>query len=585
MLCMKRADNKGFTLMELLVVIAISALLLLIVMWPLIRSFELTRNAQAMVDAQDSVRTLMAQIRADVANAMFIYDNTNTPVMLPVRKLDGSVDTATMLRFAKLDIVPAKTIAHCDNPGHPVGEPRDFEREDAEGHVAAAPNCPVCGSANVQIRPKLPVEQTRRVVRYFLALRWNDPTAVNFGWHTRNDNSKVPGEENKVVIYRVEFDPRDDRLFSAADSADPTQRLAKTDFFYDPADSIAGGRCCDNWARIASTIGIAKYEDLVTAQYVGNEPTIVTPTVRFGFMSVDNETMAGAYTTDATFGSPDSPPTVYRGKYGYWIPGSSAAVYRNDFTVAYSSQWVTNAGVTHQVVMKYVNSGGTWTSAPDFDITEYLNTGRIVDAVGGDGTVEMAFVLDNNKGVVDFGLTPARPDAAATSVSPVDPAVLNKRYHDVYSGVGGPADPGSARRSDLLTTFDPASPNYLANARVVPGSEKVFGPNMLFPGVVVRYQRVPNGLGDPDINQYKIDYDTGQIEFSPVYDQDLPEGYGPINVDYKVYLIRDGDSVKATYQTKSMVQVSVGMRLMDPQSGKPNLVNVQDAIPVGNALR
>ncbi len=587
MLSVRRTHNKGFTLMELLVVMAIAGLLLLIVMWPLIRSFELTRSAQAMVDAQDSVRNLMGQIRADISGAMFIYDNSNTPLMLPVRKLDKSVDTTSfLLRFAKLDMVPARTIAHCNNPTHPAGDPRDFEREDAEGFVVAAPICPVCSSKNVEIRPRLPIEQSKRIVRYFLGLRSNDPTSESFGWHSRNDNSKVMGEENKVVIYRVEFDPRDDRLFSAADSADPGQRLAKPDFFYDPAESITGGRCCDNWARFAQPVGIAKYQDLVRATYQNDEPVTVDPTVSFAFYSVDNESLPGAYSSDTTFSSPDTPPTVFRGKYGYWIPGSSVSVYRNDYAVAYSSQWVTNAGVTHLAVMKHVNSGGTWTSTPDFDITEYLNTGRVMDAPGGDGVVEMGFTIDSNRGTVDFGLIPGKVSATDPSISPVDPAVLNQRFHDVYNGAGGnPPDPGTASRSDLLTTFDPGSPNFLANARVVSGSEKVFGPDMLFPARTTRYQRVPLGLGDPDINQYKMDYETGEIEFSPVYDQDLPEGHGYINVDYKVYFIRNDDIVKATYMTKSVVQVTVGMRLLDPQTGKPNLVNAEDAIPVGNALR
>ena len=59
----------------------------------------------------------------------------------------------------------------------------------------------------------------------------------------------------------------------------------------------------------------------------------------------------------------------------------------------------------------------------------------------------------------------------------------------------------------------------------MPGSEKIIGPDMTFGdhfGKPVRYERVPLSLGDPRMNQYKIDYDTGWLFFSRDPSLDLP---------------------------------------------------------------
>jgi hypothetical protein len=106
----------------------------------------------------------------------------------------------------------------------------------------------------------------------------------------------------------------------------------------------------------------------------------------------------------------------------------------------------------------------------------------------------------------------------------------------------------------------------------------------------VAYQRVPFALGEPGFNQYKINYDTGEIFFSPVYDQKLPEiangsGFLPIRVDYKVHFNTDGDVVRGDYQTKAAVVVHLQMKMYDPESAKPHSVDLTNTIKVRNALR
>ena len=149
-----------------------------------------------------------------------------------------------------------------------------------------------------------------------------------------------------------------------------------------------------------------------------------------------------------------------------------------------------------------------------------------------------------------------------------------------------------------MSTFVDSDTNaqYLEHARIVPGSEQIVGPDMTpgyeHSGKLVRYQRVPLALGDPGLNQYKLDYDNGGIYFSSVWDQDLPDTdeFGeplgvPIQAYYKVQFNQNGDVVRGDYSTKSLVNIHLQMRMYDPESGKPHPVDLNDSIKVRNALR
>ena len=100
---------------------------------------------------------------------------------------------------------------------------------------------------------------------------------------------------------------------------------------------------------------------------------------------------------------------------------------------------------------------------------------------------------------------------------------------------------------------------------------------------------MPSALGDPGFNQYKIDYDTGDVYFSSAYDQNLPEGTTSdpfkIGVNYKIQFNRDGDVIKGDYITKNLVTVHLGIRMFDPESGKPHTVELNNSVKVRNALR
>lgn len=612
--------NRGFTLIEILVVMAISIILVGLVLAPVVQSFNMTRRAQAMVDAQDSARTAMEQISRELGQAMYVFDNSTGPIavhndgstpaylasgegpiQLPVRQASSSIQCFT-LPFGKIDFILPKMTMHCNNPNtdeHPDDSPRDYPRYIEQGgrkYYLAWPSCPVCQSANVDARPSLPLSQDVTVVRYFLGLRYNDPdkdpmgTPVSdlasgeglFGWKSPWVGEVEAGAENQVVLYRAEFDPHDNSLFPA--DMPVSERLSDPIFFYRTAPNSDGVPCCRRWQEVAQVVGMGKYQDLAVGKYDSNGNVLsVEPTVTFRFSAINNDTFSGTYSQSKGFDYPDAVPSVFEGAYGYWTPGSYAVtVYRDNMNIAYST--AIQGG--NLVVLKH----GAGAPAPTFNISEYLNTGRIVTGGTGNDPVEMAFTVDLNRGLVNFALRPPRP-VGQTVACLLDPQAINGEFHDLYS-----IDRGSARRMDVLSTFAPGTEYYLANARIVPGSERVTGLNMT-PGLGggrTLYERVPLALGDPGPNQYKIDYDTGVVYFSSVFNHNLPvitNSSGEtapgamIEVDYKVYFNRPGDVVKGDYTTKSLVNVHLSMRMFDPESGKPATVDLNNSIKVRNALR
>lgn len=578
---MKTIINKkhGFTLMELLVVIALSMILLGLVMAPVIQSFNLTRRAEALVDAQDSARTSMARITRDFSQAMFVYDNQNGFINLPTQN-NGNI----ALYYAKIDMVLPKMVMHCNNPNHPVGEPRDFQREEtisSNTYEYDLRPCPACEAAGedpniVEVKPKLPLEQSSKLVRYFLGLKNNKPTAAR--WNAKDINSI---SDNSVVLYRAEFDPKDNNLFPSAMTI--ADRLKYENFFYDTTTS-SGSPIWQNWARIAKPIGISRRQDLVNATYDNNgNLTSLQPTVSFRFTMVDNEALSGSYLNDAANDYPGAMPTNFRAKHGYWAwtAQSSIEVLRDDPNTNYPSPDVvyrteTDPNNGHVIIKKYQYNGGT--SVYDdkgtmFDISQYISDGTYSITPP---ELEMAFLIDPNKGAVNFALPTVQSNG-------LDPAQINADFNAAYA-----YDMSSATRGGTLLPFNDA---MFEPALIVPGTERVFGANFYNADADIAYDRVPLGLGDPGANQYKIDYDSRYLEFASSPSTPLPEldssgnPVPKIDVKYLMHFNRPGDIIRASYVTKSLVTVNLGIKLYDKIVGKANIVNVTQNVQVGNALR
>lgn len=627
-------NRKGFTLIEILIVLAISVILMGLVLAPVVQSFNMTRRARAMADAQDAARHAMEMFSREIGEAMFVYENSRRamtvfdksglpgtvldegPLQLPVRNPSGSIQWF-VLPNAKLDLILPKVTMHCQNPRHPDTHPRDYPRGNE-----AWPECPVCKSDNVDAKPTLPLQREATVVRYFLGLRYNDPSKTNpatlaegeglFGWRTPYGERTEYGEENQVVLYRAEFDPTDDTLFPAGMSV--AERLSDPIFFYRP-------NYCKKWADLAQVVGMGQYQDLITAEFDSSgNATSVEPSVKFRFAAVDNDPFTGTFAQDKSFEYPDAVPTVFAASYGYWTALDGISVYRNtqddngnDVTVEYTTRYVPVSGVQHLMIMRRDDTGN---ERQEFDITDYLNklvAGNLTTIArpSSSEAPEMAFIFDYgvtngqvwlnfNRGIVNFALAPPRPQGQS-SVVRLDPLAINLAYMHAFD-----RDRGSARRLALLDTFNPDTSGWVANTRMVPGSDRVVGPDMTPPvsrvvsnntvhfrsrsNTPVVYERVPLNLGDPGPNQYKVDYDTGVLYFSSAYDQHLPDQFqngtdARIDVDYKIYFNRLEDAVKGSYTTKDLVNIHLEMRMFDPESGKPHSVDLTNSVKVRNALR
>ena len=230
--------RSGFTMIEILVVIAITVILLGLIMYPVIRTFNLTRQANVMVMAQDTARNTLEQVTRELGQAMFVYDNSNSPINFPVTDPKGN-NVVLQALYGKIDFVLPKMFMHCNNPDHDESKgSRDYERGDE-----AFPPCPVCGSTNVEARPKEPLSQDTKIVRYFIGLK--DPTKPR-------DWVDEGAPENGFVLYRAEFDPYDTDLIDR-DSQTGEPILDDPNFFY--------GQHSEAWRKVSHVVGPVKDVD------------------------------------------------------------------------------------------------------------------------------------------------------------------------------------------------------------------------------------------------------------------------------------------------------------------------------------
>ncbi len=618
--------HRGFTMMELLVVMAVSAILMTLVLGPVVQTFQLTRQAQAMVDAQDAARMGLLSISRELGQAMSVQDNTQvnmvpaqeglpdgvlanrteTPIMLPVNQPGSNTPHWFVLPYALIDFVLPKIYMHCNNSSHPGGQPRDFPRDirisDGGGErteLRGWPDCPYCRNAGekadiVEARPKLPLEPSTTRVRYFLALRFNhlgvaldEEDPPNLGWVSPPGRKTLAGPENGVVLYRAEYSPHDPNLFP--DGMSIEERLVDPYFFYRTGAAPNGKEYHENWKNLARIVGIGKYEDLLTAE-LSPDNTIrsVSPTVSFHTSSVENDTFNPAYSSDAKHDYPNAPATVFTSTHGYWTPDYRVDVMRMGQPVKVDFYTVLDGNT--ELIVRRVQEHNDFVETDEFDISEYHRIGYVLPDSSRRNPLEMAFTINADKGSVNFTLQPPRIGQAPSGPVGIDDAKeINDDFRTQYA-----SDRGGAIRWSLLPTFNPnIADQYLRNARIVPGSESIVGPDMTLGenyARPTRYERVPLSLGNPGLNQYMIDYDTGRLFFSRDPSFDIPEADSggnrcKIQANYLIYFNRQDDVVRGDYLTKSLITVKIGMRMLEPETGKPFPVDLTDKVKVRNALR
>jgi hypothetical protein len=285
---------------------------------------------------------------------------------------------------------------------------------------------------------------------------------------------------------------------------------------------------------------------------------------------------------------------------------------------------------------------------------------------------QIAFTVDAQRGAINF----AFPQWAVTWTtvnnvrmplpcyySPVDvnsalTGAYGRRFIDLrkplsaalYGATGNqqPLNAAETLNANLLTPLGWLQPsnagatnpisNFVPTVRIVPGSERVFGPDMRpgpHYGYRTQFTRVASNAGVVGPNQYKISYEdnpnaapadandpggnandprvhVGYVEFDSQFDGDststtsiqagtfpphslpickwdptigdvnanLPSD--PIEVSYQFQMNRPNDVVKVDYLTRGLMNVAVQARLYEPSTGTPQVTVVTEKIRVRN---
>jgi len=526
----RRRNNSGFTLLEILVVIVITIMMIGLILGPVAQTFNLTSRAQKQIEAQDTARVVLEQISRELSEAVFVYDNTDKPIIVQIFDSDGNAQDVNVY-YAMIDFVPPRMVCHCMNPNHPEGESREFPR-DIGGMEEASPICPVstCNSSEVEIRPAQPLQPNTNVVRYFIAKKfpeqpWNSPFATG---------TVAGGEDNPYVLYRAEYNPWDEGL-----------RKDEPDFFYNPDSGPL-------WWKISRIVGPAKDVDMIESGIAADKTTIFArPFITFTPTAVQNDPLTPTYMSDIDAEVPKAIPTVFRASFGHWTPNIMVKVFRNGFTTPYYTAYSGNR-------LCVFDSDGNEV----FDITQFQSTGAFSPA----GKLDLMFDVDPKNGDVSF--------AMPGEIEEFDSDNINDAFYNTFKIICV---------GERKIQVNP----YIPNAKIVPGSEEIIerdatpGPNHINP---VRYERVPFAISDPGRNQYKINYGNGEICFSPRFDEPLPPGK-KIEVRYKFHNNLPGDIVRADYTTKNLITISMQIRMYDPASGKSQSMQLANKVKVNNTVR
>lgn len=354
---------RAFTLVELLVVIAITSILLALLFGPIISSFNLTRRARSISQAQDAARFGLERLTRELGRATYVYDNGLTPVAIPmayddVPTQEGPIDIGNpadaynpadwpRIAYSRIDLVQSAV------------------RQDAGDIIDPTTGQPVGGA---ELRPGV---RGKRVTRYFLGLRYpgKDNTGTQRLYQNRYEFRRTDNDNNPVILYRAEYDPSDPNLFdmtwNAATRSRPTYNstAANSGGFNDPAffyaDRIANSAATDNngnpildvrgaplvgngrtyaenWQAIAQPVLVSDNVDLLRWNRVGaatnrNEKDAkdpFTPTATFAPVAVPDDVAAPGFLTSGGVETPAAVPTLYQTKYAAWTYPYTITVLR-----------------------------------------------------------------------------------------------------------------------------------------------------------------------------------------------------------------------------------------------------------------
>ncbi len=308
-------------------------------------------------------------------------------------------------------------------------------------------------------------------------------------------------------------------------------------------------------------------------------------------------------------------PTVYTTTSKSWSLPYHVSLYPANFDgantaddrgVYYDTQLAPRSGaftagngtVTVSVgdVMEYRHVGSADTTGRlVYDVTQGFAVSDTGSGYGVGGTNFIPMSINPDTGTINFA-------AASLPNGPADRYTREWVYPT--PNANGTVDltmaPPASVAVSPLAGGTPTSPTGVANAHLVPGSVRVFGPDQTAgpgAGLKVAYQEVqPNSsafdtqAGD---NQFSIDYATGVLTLKP-------NAPGPVGVtyEYQANMTRtdptkslDEDNpyqpmqVKVDYQTRDLIDVSLGVRIYDVTTGRAQILPSDTRIKIGNSNR
>lgn len=625
---MRIGNRKGFTLVEILVVLSLTMIVMGLVLVPLAQSLKITRTAEIMIRAQDGARFAIAQVTEDLSDAMYVFDNTQDFMYFPVTNSAGRPVMAAVY-YTKVDLVLPKMRGYCPvNASHTGG---GIYRGDE-----AAPTCPVCG-AELELKPIEPLTQDDRIVRYFIGLR--DPTRpYDNGYEKRRSHVLTEyGTDNMFILYRVEFDPSDENLFPLADSQGPrTPERNRMDenFFYNTEQNGRGETYAEAWRKISRPVAAVEDVDLISLKFDHNGDPVISPTVRFAPTAVYNDPL-----TPVSQGSGDSAPTTYKASYGNWVlPYKVILQPASSLLVTYETMpgmALVSASEDSPADMCVYKVDRTRQGQPVytfvFNITHYdrskfdniYGVGEMLPSMASNR--ERVFTVDTARGTVNAAF-PNVYKAHCNDLNNTVQMQFNKK--NVWMSLSDVASTDFVAANGTLLINYMASgatrdPRVLPGANVVPGTVRIFAPDgTLGPGSqwvrdkahpLVAYASAPSLTAEPGANQFSVDVGYGRdelgnpaqgvaaVHFSrpktisgsgavlPKSHQDTAggsyQGLNNILVYYEVQNNQKSDILRASYVTKSIMTVQLGMRIYDVGTGRAQTAQLANKVRLRNVAQ
>jgi len=624
-----RADRgqHAFSLVEMLVVMAITVILLGLLFGPIISSFNFVARAQATSEAQEAARRVLQQVTRDVKDAVQIAASAGDTLRLPQAD-DTRIRTQGVRSLGYIDAFDGRGLKH------PLfGALLDFlPADDTLGlHGGSLSNPPVpqiiTGATHThetQQGTTVAAEGAHNVVvRYFVGLK--DPgyphQNANDRWSGRNGapvwaNSNVSADvlgaaniDNPYVLYRIEFDAGDPAFGDWA-IPDPNFKgkaadaplVINPDFFYDNDPAPNGVPYWVNWRRNAVAQTATNDIDLVRFVTDANgNVTQTQSTVTFTPTVVQND---AAVPAPGQEGSPLSYVTTHGNWTGVQNDGSLTAADYNPpalgvyphITVYESAANNTNGPTAYRLAKVYDNwaTNGNDPARP--------GNSRVLTWDSKSGTVRfLAGAPTGTGGAQEFTSTVTMgPTDNGWELDPLEVAVqqglINRTLRKYVRFVPG----SEVIRVTYQYPSDPADPNSPTTTRTDTFQRNASNRMLDTPPQPADWNAALKGpypTALPEPGTYMTDPDTGRILLgfpwpgpnNPLRPQPIPSMYHgqppKIYIRFAYQTNLPQDVVRVDYATRSLLNITMGIRMFDPATSRPIVVQLNDKAAMRNLGR